>query len=183
MLGGARGLLWIVVALLPVTVLLGCSDQTGDEFPPAGSSPPSAGTSATSSAGEGTPQSSETLPPELPALIVDEEEFYLPSKNIACHIDVDRAGCQIYEKNFADPSSPPDCDTDFVAAVVIEDGERVTYGQCQGDPFALPAITLDYGSAAVVGDFACLSERDGVTCWNTRTRHGFVLSRASYQVF
>ena len=60
---------------------------------------------------------------------------------------------------------------------------ELTYGMCRGDPFAVPAVTLEYGSAAIRGDDACLSEQQAMTCWDTRTKHGFVVSRKSYTVF
>jgi hypothetical protein len=54
---------------------------------------------------------------------------------------------------------------------------------CRGDPFAVPAVVLDYGAAAIRGQDVCLSKQQAMTCWNTVTDHGFSVSRDSYTVF
>jgi len=40
-----------------------------------------------------------------------------------------------------------------------------------------------YGTSMAHADWACLSATDGLTCWNTVTRHGFKLARAAQTVW
>ena len=53
----------------------------------------------------------------------------------------------------------------------------------QGDTALGAEDELAYGTASVIGDFACLSQESGMTCWNQITRHGFSVARADYAVF
>lgn len=39
---------------------------------------------------------------------------------------------------------------------------------------------VPYGQVVARGSKACLSEYKGMTCWDTRTHHGFFLERASW---
>jgi hypothetical protein len=42
---------------------------------------------------------------------------------------------------------------------------------------------LPYGSYSRIGDLACHSAEDGVTCMNEPDGHGFFISRQSYRLF
>jgi hypothetical protein len=126
----------------------------------------------------------------LPQTVTDLQDFRSPSGNLDCRLDdqaVDEVrsvvGCHAYEHDFAAPQTPADCEGDLVPAVWLGMDDVVMYGWCSGDPFAVAQETLPYGSATAVGDFACLSEASGVTCWNVKSKHGFVISRESYRVF
>ena len=44
-------------------------------------------------------------------------------------------------------------------------------------PVSATPVTLGYGEVATVGQFACLSDEIGMSCWNTETKHGIFLSR------
>jgi hypothetical protein len=56
-------------------------------------------------------------------------------------------------------------------------------GLCASDAARGGTRVLAYGHAIAVGDVRCDSATTGITCRNTRTRHGFTLSRAAYRLF
>lgn len=92
--------------------------------------------------------------------------------------------CYIKQADFAPFPKPADCDLDWAdRAAILE--ETATAGLCHGDVrdarMALEQGTrvpvLDYGRSLGKSYWACLSEEDGLTCWNVATQHGFKLSR------
>ncbi|MCL1838415.1 MAG: hypothetical protein FWG47_03755 [Propionibacteriaceae bacterium] len=46
-----------------------------------------------------------------------------------------------------------------------------------------PPVMLEYGTSIADYPWACLSEVDGLTCWNTETFHGFKLSETEQLVW
>lgn len=182
----------VAAALLVSLALAGCSPDEEDTSQPSGTSSPTTSASESPSTSQPTvttPSVAGTpLPPKLPMSTRAVTEFHSPTKNLACHLDEEGGedavvGCHVFEHTFADPPSPSDCEGDLMSVVWMDLDDVVTYGMCRGDPFAVPQTVLEYDSASRVGDFACLSERAGVTCWNVATKHGFVVSRDSYRVF
>jgi len=109
--------------------------------------------------------------------------FTSPSGNIACLMTADYgASCWISEKRWTiDQPSEPGCEEfDYGNAVdVIGSGVVFPcYSDFSWDPSA-PA--LQYGNRMHVGDFACASEPEGVTCSNGAGQ-GFRLARAEVVV-
>lgn len=164
-------------AILLACLLTGCT--------PGGTGSPQKSTDVASSSA--APPAGPGFPPVLPGRPREIEEFSTPSGNLACRLDDDEAGgfvgCQVEVHNYPGPPTPADCEGDLVPVVWIDQDDVVTFGMCRGDPFALPQTTLDYGSAAAHGDYVCLSEQQGVSCWNRDSKHGFTVARESYSVF
>lgn len=102
-----------------------------------------------------------------------------PSGNIHCRLDPDAATCAVGVREYAAPGLR-DCDgAAFVIAV--SDGEAAP--ACGSTVEAPSAAELPYGSSAVNGEMACTSAADGMTCWSTRTGHGFTVSKTEYSTF
>lgn len=67
----------------------------------------------------------------------------------------------------------------YDGALVVSPSENIVCSFLMLDgPVSATPVTLGYGEVATVGDFACLNEEIGMSCWNTQTQHGIFLSRA-----
>ncbi len=125
-----------------------------------------------------------TTAPRIEADQVSLGQFSSPSGNIGCDVSADYAACEIGEHTFPLPPKPADCSFDWGAAVdFIDPTVSPTFGACKSDTQLGAPDQLAYGTATVLGDFACLSQEVGVTCWSQRTGHGFSLSRDAYALF
>ncbi|MFD1718818.1 hypothetical protein [Georgenia deserti] len=102
--------------------------------------------------------------------------FASPSGNILCDLTGDPARCTIVEHDFG---APDGCDDGTTMSVGM-DGEASP--DCE-NPVGDQGVALEYGESGVSGFFACTSEEDGMTCWNTLTGHGFSLARAGRDTF
>lgn len=88
---------------------------------------------------------------------------------------------------FGSPSSNIMCElaSDYVECVMSSPATRVTLdatGPARRSPGSHPVTTFDrstlgYGEVGTRGQFACLSEETGVSCWSTTTSHGMFLAR------
>ena len=148
------------------------------------SSPPSTTSGGTTSTGSTSDPVSG--PPVIGASVVELDHFRSPTGNIGCLITTERVQCEIAEHDFAlPPESTPCVQSDWVASLQVTStaGTAPTVGACQSDTVLGAAHELPYGTASVIGDFACLSQESGMTCWNQVTRHGFSVARANYAVF
>lgn len=76
--------------------------------------------------------------------------------------------------------------------IIFGTGERVPfYGGDRGDPLcfqegACPGLEVqrvEYGEMVYFRDFVCASESNGLTCWNTETGKGALMSRSSFITF
>lgn len=116
-----------------------------------------------------------TLP--APTGAADITAFSSPSGNIACVLGEDSVTCSIAEYSFGSPGSCTDRGAP-VTAVIDATGARAdcAAGAVTGGP------ALSYGTAARHSHFACTSERDGVTCWDTWTGARVKLARATFEV-
>jgi hypothetical protein len=116
-----------------------------------------------------------TLP--APADAADITAFSSPSGNIACVLGEDSVTCSIQQYSFGSPGACPDPDAP-VTVVIDSSGSRA---DC-----SLSAVTggpsLPYGNAARHSHFACTSEMDGVTCWDTWTGARLKLARAVLEI-
>ncbi|MFC7403563.1 hypothetical protein [Georgenia alba] len=100
--------------------------------------------------------------------------FQSPSGNIQCELGDDGVRCTIIEHDF---DAPEGCDDGTTLQVQI-DGN---FGSDCGNPVGEQSDVLEYGDSAVSGWFACTSEMDGMTCWNTLDGTGFSVARAGYE--
>ena len=93
--------------------------------------------------------------------------------------------CLANEMDYPAPPRPADCQTDWGPFFYIGD-DSGSFGICAGDP-QIPAPTppppMPYGTTSVSAGQACQSTESGVVCWDTKTRHGFRVARADYELF
>lgn len=136
--------------------------------------------------------------------------FATPSGNITCSSgrgDGPQAfvRCDVQTMSWPPPRKPADCDNDWGIAVTLEVraafacvGDTVGGLANLGEPGATswfhpgvdpvattvldPSAGLGYGSTMISGRLRCTSERQGLTCRNTRTGAGFFLSRERYRL-
>ena len=125
-----------------------------------------------------------TTPPTVQGDQVDLGQFSSPTGNIGCVLSSAFAVCEIGDHDFELPPEPTPCQGDYAPAIEFSDPTtRPTIGVCKTDTELGAPDQLAYGTTAVAGDFACLSQEAGMSCWNQRTGHGFTLSRAAYALF
>lgn len=136
--------------------------------------------------------------PSNAKVFTEETIIASPSKNIGCdlwpYFDGSLDGslsCVILQSTIKFPAKPADCEYEWVNYVGLE--SRVTVGECRSDPSAASMAlsgfdgftyeTVPYGSIVAIGQVACLSASEGMTCWNTKSGHGFQLARASLKTW
>ncbi|HRI97845.1 MAG TPA: hypothetical protein PLZ93_19650, partial [Nocardioides sp.] len=111
-------------------------------------------------------------------------KFVTPSGNIYCHIGGrGPKGCEISVGAVKDPdvcSGVPVADR--VGRIEFRRGRAIPV--CNTDTIRKPgARVLPYGAATKFGRFACLSERQGVTCIHLKRTEGFFLHKGEYVIF
>ena len=166
--GGAGGL---------ATLLSGAGSPSGGS--PSGGSASGGGTSPSGGAGPttatGSPSPSgatRTLGPgDLPFF------FSAPSKNIACVFVDAQVRCDINKHDWPTPARPASCELDYGNGLSVGAG-RADF-TCAGDTVLSEptAQVLEYGQSVTVQDLTCTSQKEGVTCRNTVTGHGFTLAK------
>jgi hypothetical protein len=109
------------------------------------------------------------------------QQFQLPSGNIGCYIDANGVRCDIRERIWQPPAKPASCDVDYGQGIELRDGRAAFV--CAGDTTLGGGVTLAYGTSIERGSFRCDSSAGGVECKDSRSGHGFHLSRASYRIF
>ncbi len=89
-------------------------------------------------------------------------------------------GCSISERDFS-AGDQEDC-SDGPFSIAVSSGEAApACGTAYGSD---SAETLEYGSSTTIGDVACTSRSDGMTCWNIMTgKGGFSVNRDEYTTF
>lgn len=186
--GGCLALLALLV--LGAVLLLGLRGggdksvpgvSTGEASPSASSAQPSDASS--SAAPSESPSASASPSPTALAKPAPDGARELstivsPSGNIQCVLAGDEVGCSIASRDYT-AGGQEDC-SGASFSIAVADGAAAM--DC-GRSFATGGTTLDYGTSAVSGDFACTSASDGMTCWSTRTGHGFTVRKASYETF
>jgi hypothetical protein len=159
-----------------------CGSGSSDRAAPRPVATATVTVTATPSASGTRPSADQTLPPPVSAEVRHLGQLTSPSGNIQCALDVVLA-CVIQEATY-EPLDRPRCPLDWndhYFGVGQRSGFR---GTCAGDtPFTGRPTVLPYGVSSIMGHRACLSEESGMTCWDTSTRHGFRIARASYTIF
>lgn len=112
--------------------------------------------------------------------------FRSPTGNIACLFVVEQGTevrCDLMELNRSFTTPPADCDLDWGDSFSVAESSKRGALVCHGDTVADPeAEVLDYGSTLTYGGITCTSDKTGMTC-ETRSGHGFTLSRKRQQLF
>ncbi|HEX6651883.1 MAG TPA: DUF6636 domain-containing protein [Thermoleophilaceae bacterium] len=102
--------------------------------------------------------------------------FHSPSGNIRCVIAAKiYTRCDITRRDWRPPPKPRTCEFDWGNTLEVGLRGRGRFG-CVSDAID-PGRVLSYGEAIQRGRFRCRSRRSGMRCVNTRTGHGFALSR------
>jgi hypothetical protein len=178
----------LVLALAGAALLAGCGGQA--QNPPTvtvtktveepGTTAPQESTSTQEA---GSTSAEQGTPPEIagPSTL-----FSSPTGNIGCAIDKDYARCDIAQKDWAAPAAPASCpDLEYGDALEVS-GDSAADFACHGDTTRGSDDVLDYGDsiqATRAGVVVCTSSSAGMTCENTRSGHGFFISRQSYKAF
>jgi hypothetical protein len=145
------------------------------------------GTPAARPSGAPTAPPASTAPatpvPATPVETLDGDlvQFVTPSKNIACAATGDGLRCDIAGHDWPLPPRPKDCDADWGAGAQL--GTTASIGICASDSANGGTTVVAYGSAVRYRDFRCDSAPAGLRCVNLTTGHGFLLSRARYDLF
>ena len=131
-----------------------------------------------------------------------EPMFKSPSGNVGCWLGQpfgDYIECEVFGATFMPPTSmitaceqkaTVEFNCHYGTAVLKKSGkpELGLHGDVP-PPFTVATDDgvnipkLAYGEVAKFGSFACLSAKDGITCWNPSTHHGFKISRNTYKVW
>ena len=107
-------------------------------------------------------------------------QFATPSDNIGCAVTASDARCDIRERDWSAPPPGEECMLDW--GQTIEVGSGAAGFVCVGD-WAGGTEVLPYGRAVQIGPMRCDSTESGVTCRNTTTGRGFLISRGRYELF
>jgi len=110
--------------------------------------------------------------------------FTSPTQNIYCVLDSDWASCRALRRTWKVPPRPATCDTDWGDDIEVVGPAPATF-RCSSDaaPYDWTAERqLQYGHAIRFGNMQCQSSEAAMRCDNLTTRHGFTISRDSYQL-
>lgn len=120
----------------------------------------------------------------------DYMQFSMPSGNVGCTENPYGAGmmCEIINKDWTlppevappCPASAPVCgspEAAIMGGVVtsIRHTDVAPWENNRSDP-SLDISVLEYGQVEDFSPVACLSDEDGVVCWDTNTHHGFQMN-------
>jgi hypothetical protein len=125
----------------------------------------------------------ERPPKQLPHVVGAVRFFASPSENIGCLITSSAVRCDIKQKSYREPAKPASCRLDFGRALLVGQADREATFVCVGDTVLGAGKILRYNTSTEVGDFGCTSRESGMTCYNLRTRHGFLVSREVVDTF
>ncbi|MGX9791116.1 DUF6636 domain-containing protein [Mycobacterium sp. MMS18-G62] len=108
--------------------------------------------------------------------------FVAPSGNVSCMIDAEWARCDIIDRDWSPPPRPADCEFDYGQGISLAPGEHAEF-VCAGDTAFGADEVLPYGDSITAGVLRCESAESGITCRDTKTGHGFAISREAYRLF
>jgi hypothetical protein len=127
-----------------------------------------------------------TAPPTSPAVVAGGTRWFRsPSGNIHCAIEDTAAVCEIREYTYKPPPEPSTCEFDWGQTVAVTTKPRPEAAfQCVSDSvYSDKATALAYGATVTHNGFSCASRQDGIQCTHVASGRGFVLGRASYELF
>lgn len=116
----------------------------------------------------------ESDPSGAKQLPLDEEGSAVvqtPTENLSCTMDgmSNQLNCT--------RSSPEEKNTELGTNGPAADST----GMSTGEHIAGSPVVLDYGDLVTWNDYACASSEEGLSCWNTETKHGLHMSRAQVE--
>lgn len=113
----------------------------------------------------------------FPAQLIDTQ-----TQNIYCQISDERAACSIRERYYS-AAGAQDCSGELFSITVVDGAPQLACGESFLGAAGQVPQRLAPQQYAASGNFACLVETSGVSCWNQWTGHGFKLAREGYQTF
>jgi hypothetical protein len=187
----------LALCLVVVASLAGCGTAADLARAPAatdardrtGESPPESGKTAPTESPETPPTTKPTEKPverpakQLPHDVGPVTYFSSPSRNIGCLITPSSVRCDIEQKSYKEPRRPASCQLDYGKAIAVSRDDSKASFVCAGDTVLGAKKVLAYHTSTEVGDFGCASRETGMTCYNLRTRHGFIVSREYVDLF
>jgi hypothetical protein len=119
--------------------------------------------------------------------------FASPTGNLTCALHQKAAECRAQEHSWQAPPEPPYC-YEVDEGLITDPGEwgRLTVSgepdgkanfSCGTDPMDPEDHVLHYGQYVQVGAVRCESRSNGLTCRNSKSSHGFTLSRENVSIF
>ncbi len=108
--------------------------------------------------------------------------FTSPSGNVRCLLDATTARCDITERSWAPPLRPASCELDYGRGITLRPGRPAAF-VCAGDSTPSADTQLAEHDSITAGTLRCESTGTGVTCRDTKSRHGFALSPEAYHLF
>lgn len=108
--------------------------------------------------------------------------FTSPSGNVGCYLDASMARCDIRDRSWAPPLRPASCEYAYGQGMTLSPGRPAEF-VCAGDTALGSGAELGYGDSITAGTLRCESADTGITCRDTKTRHGFAISRQAYHLF
>lgn len=174
--------------VVTVTVTASAPEETTATTAPPPEPSPTASTDGVDPGGSGdlvalAEDAVDVTPGDGPAL----PNFGSPSGNIQCVLGGDGepdsayVQCVALEADWAVPEEAG-CELDW-APTELSLASDVYAGGCRGDTFLTDEpVVLGYGEAWTLDPITCVSRRDGMTCVDVDTGHGFQISRGSYLV-
>lgn len=167
----------LVAAVVVMAVLMATGNLRG------GADPDQADDGVAADEPVATPEPDEAATPEPPEGALTLTEFALPSRNIVCTIEPDRAWCDIASFSYQ-PAEDPEC-TGTVGHRIEVTAEGAAMPCVEGEP-PEPAdddmAVLGYGESTWAHGFLCSSSENGVVCRHDGSGAGFTLARAGYNL-
>lgn len=147
----------------------------------------STSSTAVPESGDAATNAPETAAPTQPDQELDESVeslvgFTSPTGAISCMLDSGYVRCDVQENTWDLPPRPADCEFDYGQGLSMTAGESPEV-VCAGDTTAGAGAPLPYGESVTAGPIRCDSARDGVTCRDTASGHGFRVAREGYETF
>ncbi|WP_067723395.1 DUF6636 domain-containing protein [Nocardia yamanashiensis] len=119
-----------------------------------------------------------------PAQAEEDGQFRTPSGNIACLTSGRGVVCEIYDYSYAPPERPANCHGAYGDVFSAWDGGPGEI-RCHHDRPIDPAQgrVVEYGKTVQAGSVVCTVTSAYLECVDPFAKHGFHLSRESYNVY
>ena len=117
-----------------------------------------------------------------PAAAAPSAWFASPSGNIGCYMTVSGVRCDVVQHSYVPPKKPATCAFAWGLSLQVTKAGKGSF-RCVSDTVAGSKRILAYGRSITIGEFRCVSRTTGMTCVDTRTGHGFELSKVAYRLF
>lgn len=111
--------------------------------------------------------------------------FATPSHNIACRMSRadPSARCDVTSRTWQLPPRPSSCASTWGRGAQVTDTGAATLTCANDTVDEAGATVLPYGRSITFGGIVCISRETGVSCTDTATQHGFVVSRGDDELF